>query len=95
MKTLRAIFYLVAILTLCEVMELRSLCQQNSVICFDWMETPLEEDEAKEYDDEDEFFFQPQTSLSCRSVSTPAVPSSLHFDLSEPFQAIIVPPPQG
>ena len=97
MKVLRAIFYVLTILTICEVVELRSLSQQNSFIVFssDWEEPPMEEDESRELEDDDDFFYRLPTFAMSDIISAPAVTPSLYFVLAEPLHEIILPPPQA
>ncbi len=97
MKVLRAFFYVMAILTLCEVMELRLLYHQNSAAYFssDWEESPLEEDESKEPEDSDDLSYPVPAYSIYVKISALASTPSLYFDLAEPLREIIPPPPQG
>ena len=97
MKVLRGLFYVMAILTFCEVMELRLLCQRDSVASFssDLEEPPLEEDESRELEDGDDLFYPLPTYAIGIVSSTLATTPSLYFDLTEPLHEIILPPPQG
>ena len=96
MKVLRGLFYVMAILTFCEVMELGLLFQQDSVACFssDLEEPPMEEDE-RELEDGDDLFYPLPTYAIGTTPSTLAVTPSLYFDLAEPLLDIVLPPPQG
>ena len=97
MKVLRGLFYVMAILTFCEVMELRLLHQQDSVACFssDLEEPPMEEDESRELEDGDDLFYPLPTYAISIVSSTLTITPSLYFDLREPLHEIILPPPQG
>ena len=99
MKVRRIVFYLIAILTLWQVLEVQFLFKDEAIICFssDWPESssPIEEDESREAEDDDDLFCNSVGDRQGVWISTLlSLPSPL-FQLPEPIQSIPVPPPQA
>lgn len=99
MKVRRFVFYLIAILTLCQVLEIQFLFKDRAIICYssDLPESssPVEEDESREAEDEDDLFCNSVAHLTGVQISTPSSLPSPLFQLTEPIQSIPVPPPQA
>jgi hypothetical protein len=97
MKFVRLIFYIVSLLIIGEVTEIISLYKPevSNYLSSDLEETPLEEDESKELEEDDDYLVDIVApglhGLQSVSIVTP----SLIFELSEPLNEITVPPPQG
>ncbi|NOT74330.1 MAG: hypothetical protein HOP08_05325 [Cyclobacteriaceae bacterium] len=97
MKIVRFIFYIVSVLVICEVTGLISLYQKDATVCFvkDQQECPLEEDETREYEEEEDYFVElfSNTVIPGQQISITA--PALYFELTEPLHEITVPPPQA
>ncbi len=97
MRFYKVLFYVITVLTIGEVTTILSQYRQVAAFSFssDWMEAPLEEDESKEYEDDDDFFCVLPVSVACVIKPATRLTSSSDSDLQEPPYFIIVPPPQG
>jgi hypothetical protein len=97
MKIVRLIFYILSVIVICEVTDIISLSQNDVSVCFssDWEESPVEEDESRELEDDDEYFIESLTPVLYPIRSIPNITPSLFFELTEPLNEITVPPPQA
>lgn len=96
-KLIRAIFYFVSILVIGEVTDIVSLYQKDVTISFysDDMENPLEEDETKEYEADDELLFDSLIPMPSPIEIVSSETYCLNFELTEALHEISVPPPQS
>ncbi len=97
MKIVRLIFYVVSVLVIGEVTEVFSLYKKSTPVCFysDLGESPLEEDESRVYEEDDDYFIESLTLVLYPIQTISVVTPSLYFELTEPLHEITVPPPQG
>ena len=77
--------------------DIVSLYQKQTPISFyaDDMENPLEEDETKEYEEDDELLFESLMAIPSPIEIVSSETSCLDFELTEALHEITVPPPQS
>lgn len=97
MRLIRIIFYVISILVIGEVTDILSLYREDATISFysDGNENPLEEDEAKELECDDDYFFESYFHLPVLKETISFITPALFFELTEPVSEITVPPPQS
>jgi len=97
MKIVRLIFHILSVIVICEVTDIISFSQKDVAVSIssDWEENPLEEDESKELEEDDDYFIESFTPVLFPIRTIASVTPSLFFEITEPLQEITVPPPQG
>ena len=75
--------------------DIVSLYQKDATISFYADENPLEEDETKEYEEDDEFLFESLMPMPAPIEIVSSETSCLNFELTEALHEITVPPPQS
>jgi hypothetical protein len=97
MRVGRVAFYIITLIAIGEVTNLSSQFRQDLLaICYaDGFENPLEEDESREAEDEEDLICLATQTVPTIILNNPGASAQSDAHLPEPPQSIIVPPPQA